>query len=77
MSRGRASIGQGRAMLSALAIVLYFFVTTFWLPSALLRSSLLTGVGRNVSDLIAVAVWGLGLGFGMWALRRAQDRGWI
>jgi len=64
-------------MLSAFGIVLYFAVATVWLPSALLRSSLLTGVGRNVSDLVTLAVWGIGLGVGMWGLRLAQKRGWI
>lgn len=73
----RVSISQGRAMLSAVGIVLYFAVTTVWLPSKLLRSSLLAGASTNVSDLVAVAVWGIGFGFGIWALRRAQDRGWI
>ena len=74
---GRESIGQPRAALSAIAIVLYFAVTTFWLPSALLRSSILTGAERNVSDLVALAVWAVGFGFGMWGLRQAQQRGWI
>jgi hypothetical protein len=73
----RASISQGRAMLSAVGIVAYFAVTTVWLPSALLRSSLLTGASTNVSDVVAVGIWGIGFGFGIWGLRRAQDRGWI
>ncbi len=60
-----------------MGIVLYFAVSTVWLPSALLRSSLLAGAERNVADLVALAVWGAGLGFGMWGLRRAQDREWI
>lgn len=57
-----------------MAIVLYFALTTVWLPSALLRSTLLTGIGRNAADVVALAVWAVGLGFGMWGLRKAQDR---
>ncbi len=77
MSKGRASIGHVRAMLSAFGIVLYFAVATVWLPSALLRSQLLIGVDRGVSDLITLVVWGTGVGIGMWGLRLAQKRGWI
>lgn len=77
MSKEGTSIGHGRAMLSAVGIVLYFAVSTVWLPSALLRSQLLIGLERSVSDLVALAVWGVGLGIGMWGLRRAQKRGWI
>lgn len=74
MNRARAAIGHARASLTAMGIVAYFGVTTVWIPSALLRSSLLIGLERNVSDLIAVAVWGAGLGIGIWLLRWAQDR---
>ncbi len=74
MSRGKGSIGHLRAMLSAVGIVLYFVATTFWIPSALLRSSLLTGVEQGITDLVALAVWGAGLGLGVWGLRKAQDR---
>ncbi|MEA1903436.1 MAG: hypothetical protein U9N56_07920 [Actinomycetota bacterium] len=74
MSGRKKSIGQLRALLSAVVIVLYFALTTVWIPSALLKSSLLTGTGRNTADLVALAVWGAGLGFGIWGLRKAQDR---
>jgi hypothetical protein len=77
MTEKRARIRQGRALLWSLGIVLYFAVATVWLPSALLQSSLLAGAERNVADLVVLAVWGAGLGFGMWGLRRAQDREWI
>ncbi len=77
MSKGRASIGHVRAMFSALGIVLYFAVATVWLPSALLRSQLLIGAERGISDLVALVVWGTGVGIGMWGLRLAQKRGWI
>jgi hypothetical protein len=77
VSEGRDAIGQLRAAVLAVGIVLYFTGTTIWLPSALLRSPILTGASRNVSDFAALAVWGLGLWIGIWALRRAQARGWI
>ena len=77
MSIGRPIIGHLRAMLTALVTVAYFAVTTFWVPSALLRSSLLTGVSRNAADLIALVAWGAGLALGVWGLRKAQDRGLI
>jgi hypothetical protein len=73
----RAAFGQLRGMLSAVAIFLYFAVATVWLPSAILRSSLLSGASRNVADAVALAAWIVGLGAGMWGLRRAQDRIWI
>jgi hypothetical protein len=77
VSEGRDAIGQLRAAVLAVGIVLYFTVTTIWLPSFLLRSPLLTGASRNVSDMVASGVWGFGLWIGIWALRRAQARGWI
>jgi hypothetical protein len=77
MRRDRTGIGGSRAMVSAVVIVLYFALATVWLPSALLRSSLLTGVDRNVADLVALVVWIATLSLGMWMLRMAQDRGLI
>ena len=53
----RVRIGQMRAMASSVGIVLYFAVATVWVPSALLTSSLLIGVDRNVSDFVALVVW--------------------
>jgi hypothetical protein len=61
--RRRVAIGHPRAFLSGLGIVVYFAVATVWLPSALLRSSLL--------------IWVVAFGIGLWALRRSQDRAWI
>jgi hypothetical protein len=77
MSRRRPVIGHARAAFTGALIVLYFTLSTIWLPSALLRSSLLTGAERTVSDLIALAVWAGGFALGIWGLRRAQERGWI
>ena len=72
MSRER--ISHPRAVLSAIIIFLYFAVFTAWLPSALLRSSLLSGAPRNVADGVTLVVWGGFFGIGLLALRWAQDR---
>ncbi len=72
MSRER--ISQGRALLSAVVIFMYFAVSTAWIPSALLRSSLLVTAPRNVADGIVLVVWGGFFGLGLLGLRWAQDR---
>jgi hypothetical protein len=66
-----------RVILKAMLIVAYFAVTTVLLPSVLLRSTLLRGAERTVSDAAAVVVWGGFLVAGMVGLRLAQRRGWI
>lgn len=63
--------------LKAVLIVAYFAVTTVWLPSALLRSPLLSGATRVVADTATVLIWGLFFGTGVIGLRRAQEGGWI
>jgi hypothetical protein len=60
-------------MARALLIVVYFFVTTVWLPDRLTHF----GTATTGRDLAVVAVWGTGLVAGMWLLRWAQRRGWI
>lgn len=73
----RSHISQPRAVLSAVAIGGYFGLFTVLLPSALLRSSVLSGLTSEAADILVTIVWGGFLGFGLWALRRAQARGWI
>ena len=63
-----------RAALSALVIFLYFVIFTAWLPSMLLRSSLLATASRGVADGIVIVVWGGFFGIGVLALMWAQDR---
>lgn len=69
-----ARISQVRAMLSAVVIFLYFVIFTAWLPSVLLRSSLLATASRGVADGIVIVVWGgfftLGVAALMWAQKR-------
>jgi hypothetical protein len=67
-------ISQVKAILSAIAIFLYFVIFTAWLPSVLLRSSLLATASRGVADGITIVVWGGFFGLGIAALMWAQDR---
>jgi hypothetical protein len=73
----RDRISQLRAVASALVIFLYFVIFTAWLPSVLLRSSLLATAPRSVADGITIVVWTGLFGIGIVALRVAQDRGLI
>ncbi|MCL1587250.1 MAG: hypothetical protein M3092_02445 [Actinomycetia bacterium] len=63
-----------RAAVSAVVIFLYFVIFTAWLPSMLLRSSLLATASRGVADGITIVVWGGFFGLGVLALMWAQDR---
>ncbi len=73
----RDQISWGRAFVSGLVIFVYFAFTTAWLPSSLLKSSLLASASRPVADGITIVVWGGFFGLGVLALRWAQDRGMI
>lgn len=57
-----------------LLIFLYFFFATVWLPDFVLTLSSVAGASSFIRDLIALVVWGTGLGVGMWMLRVAQSR---
>lgn len=70
----REQISQGRALLSAVVIFVYFAVFTAWLPSMVLRSSFLSTAPRNVADGIILVIWGGFFGLGLAGLRWAQDR---
>ena len=72
MSRER--ISQGRGFLSAVAIIAYFAVFTAWLPSLVLRSSLLATAPDSVANVIILGIWVGFFGFGLFALRWSQDR---
>ncbi len=72
----REGLSHLRAAITALAIFGYFAIFTVVIPSWLLRS-VLTTVSRGVADLTVLVIWFIFLGGGLWALRRAQDRGWI
>lgn len=67
-------ISQLRAVFSAIVIFLYFVIFTAWLPSALLRSSLLATASRSVADGIVIVVWGGFFTLGVVALMWAQKR---
>jgi hypothetical protein len=66
-----------RAAVSAIVIFLYFAIFTAWLPSMLLRSSMLATASRSVADGIIIVVWAGFFGLGVLGLRWAQERGLI
>ncbi len=68
---------SAHSAIKAVLIVVYFAVATVWLPSALLRSPLLSGAARAVLDTATVVIWGIFFGIGVAGLRRAQNKGWI
>ena len=65
------------AALRALLIIIYFGVLTVWLPSSVLRLQAVAGSPQVVVDLLAITVWGVFVGLGLWGLRQSQGRGWI
>jgi len=60
-----------------LLIFLYFVVATVWLPNFVVRLAPVASASSLVSDSLVLAVWGVGLGAGLWLLRFAQRRGHI
>lgn len=71
---GMSWIGAGSR---AVAIFIYFAIATVWLPSAIAKSGPIVDAADWIGDLVVASVWAVGLAVGMWALRRAQDRGFI
>jgi len=65
------------AALRALLIIAYFAVLTVWLPSSILKLQAVAGSPQLVTDLIALTVWGVFVGLGLWGLHETQRRGWI
>jgi len=65
------------ASLKAAVIVLYFVISTVWLPDFVLHLGFVETASDFVSDLLITAVWGAALGGGIWALRIGQRRGLI
>ena len=56
-------------------IVVYFVVTTVWLPDFVLRLSAVQDSSQSLRDIIVLLVWGGALGAGIYGLRRAQSAG--
>lgn len=56
-------------------IVVYFAITTLWLPDVVL--GFFADAARPVRDLVALIIWGAALGAGMYLLRRFQRQGLI
>jgi hypothetical protein len=64
------------ASLRGFAVVLYFVITTVWLPDFVARLGFVEG-SDLVTDLAVSAVWGVALFGGMWMLRIGQRMGFI
>jgi len=74
---GRARESWRAAAVWAVGIVAYFVLTTAWLPSWVLRRPAVAGAAPDVTDVVGLAVWGVGLVVGLWGLRTLQRRGLI
>lgn len=69
-------MSTGRAVGWGLLIFLYFAVVTVWLVSFAIEN-VFNDLNDNVSDVLALSLWGGGTAAGMWGLRQAQQRGWF
>lgn len=72
----RGDVPRLDAALKGGLIVLYFVLTTVFLPSTLLSSEVISRLSEGVQDFVATSVWAgaLGIGIlGLWWLQR-QDR---
>jgi len=58
-------------------VVVYFVITTVWLPDFVLGLGAVADSSRTLRDLIVLVVWGFALGAGMYMLRRGQRLGII
>ena len=66
-----------RAYGIGIGIALYFIVATIWLPSFVLRMSIVASAPSVLRDLIGAGVWSVFLAIGLVALRLAQRARWI
>lgn len=62
----------GSAWLRAGVIVVFFSVTTMWLPSALIEWSVIATAPQLMKDMLASGVWIVALAAGIYGLRWAQ-----
>ena len=58
-------------------VVLYFAITTAWLPDKVLSLGFIASSSRTVRDAIVLVLWAGALGAGLYGLRRAQRQGLI
>jgi len=66
-----------RAYGLGIGIALYFIVATIWLPSFVLRMSVVASAPSTLRDIIGAGVWFVFLAVGLIALRLAQRARWI
>ena len=67
-------MGSLRSWLSAFLIVAYFAVLMLWMPSFVLKLSVVGEMDRAMRDLIGSVVWVVALVGGLWGLRTLQRR---
>jgi len=82
----RLEFSAGQAWLRSLLIVAYFIVAAVIIPSMILEAGLLAeapgdvvseDTWNDIRNLIGTGVWLAAFGFGVWGLRRLQQRGVI
>lgn len=65
------------AILKAIVIFAYFVLFAVWLPSWVMGLRVIAVASSPIRDGIAVAVWALAMGAGLFGLRKAQRQGLI
>jgi len=76
-STSRANDTWTRAYILGVVIALYFIVATIWLPSFVLKLSVVASAPAIIRDLIGAGVWSVFVAAGLIGLRMAQRAGLI
>jgi len=76
-STSRSNDTWTRAFFMAIAIALYFIIATIWLPSFVLKLSVVASAPAIIRDLVGSGAWFTFLAAGLFGLRRAQRSGLI
>lgn len=76
-TRGRLTGGWGDAWLKTLAIVIGITLLVILVPSMVLQFESVSGLDRNVQDLIGSGLWAVGLGGSLLALAWAHRKEYI
>lgn len=58
-------------------VVLYFVITTVWLPDFIIGLGAVAEAPAILRDTVILVVWGTALGAGIYLLRRFQRQGLI
>jgi len=65
------------AYVRGLLVFVYFVIATVIVPDFVVRLDSVAGASTIVSDVVVLAVWGVGLVAGLYLLRRFQRTGLI